>query len=130
MSQASPARARGHTTERLFFALALMSIVLPLLLLCVMLFGVLDSGVARLGWDFITSYPSRKPDQAGILPGLVGSLYLMGLTGAIDPCTTARDCLARAQGDKLHAVRLYMKETGSDLDGARKAIESNMAIGW
>ena len=48
----------------------------------------------------------------------------------MDPCVKARDCLAKAQGDKLHAVRLYMQQTGTDLEGARKVIESNMALGW
>lgn len=54
----------------------------------------------------------------------------LGITGQIDPCTTARDCLAKASGDKLHAIRLYMYETGADLDAARKVIESNMVLGW
>ena len=48
----------------------------------------------------------------------------------LNPCNTARDCLARAQGDKLHAIRLYMQETGDDLDRARRVIESNMVMGW
>ena len=43
---------------------------------------------------------------------------------------TARDCLAKAAGDKVHAIRLYMHETGSDLERARKVIESNMVMGW
>lgn len=47
-----------------------------------------------------------------------------------DPCSTARDCLAKAAGDKVHAIRLYMHETGSDLERARKVIESNMVMGW
>ena len=58
------------------------------------------------------------------------SKKLLGLTGPSDPCTIARDCLAKARGDKLHAIRLYMHETGTDLKGATKAVESNMAIGW
>jgi len=68
---------------------------------------------------------SHRPRDVWVI-----SKNLLGLKGKSDPCTTARDCLAKAQGDKLHAVRLYMQQTGSDLDGARKAIESNMAIGW
>ena len=48
----------------------------------------------------------------------------------VDPCSTARDCLAKAEGDKLHAIRLYMHNTGTDLEHARKAIESNMVMGW
>jgi|TARA_B100001093_G_C26656915_1_gene940050 hypothetical protein len=46
------------------------------------------------------------------------------------PSSTARDCLARASGDKFHAIRLYMNETGDDLERARKVIESNMVMGW
>lgn len=54
----------------------------------------------------------------------------LGIAGATDPCHTARDCLSKAAGDKLHAIRLYMHETGSDLERARKVIESNMVMGW
>ncbi|MDP6442998.1 MAG: hypothetical protein QGG36_04155 [Pirellulaceae bacterium] len=55
----------------------------------------------------------------------------LGLTGRqVDPCATARDCLSKASGDKVHAIRLYMHETGSDLEMARKVIESNMVMGW
>jgi len=48
----------------------------------------------------------------------------------MDPCATARDCLSRSAGDKVNAIRLYRMETGSDLEHARKAIESNMVMGW
>ena len=55
----------------------------------------------------------------------------LGLTTSkSDPCAVARDCLSKAAGDKVHAIRLYMHETGSDLEIARKAIESNMVMGW
>lgn len=46
------------------------------------------------------------------------------------PCHTARDCLAKAAGDKVHAIRLYMHETGNDLERSRRVIESNMVMGW
>ena len=55
----------------------------------------------------------------------------LGLTGHdVDICTVARDCLAKSAGDKVHAIRLYMNETGTDLDRARRVIESNMVMGW
>jgi len=54
----------------------------------------------------------------------------LGISGPTDPCSTARDCLSKASGDKVHAIRLYMHETGSDLERARKVIESNMVMGW
>ena len=56
---------------------------------------------------------------------------VLGISGEeMDPCAVARDCLSKAAGDKLHAIRLYMQETGTDLEHARKAIESNMVMGW
>jgi len=62
----------------------------------------------------------------------VVSKSLLGLNAAeeIDPCQTARDCLHKAAGDKVNAIRLYMQQTGTDLEHARKAIESNMVMGW
>ncbi len=55
----------------------------------------------------------------------------LGLTSPrLDPCLVARDCLSRSAGDKVNAIRLYRMETGSDLEHARKAIESNMVMGW
>jgi hypothetical protein len=68
---------------------------------------------------------SHRPRDAWVI-----SKKLLGIGGDGDVCSTARDCLAKASGDKLHAVRLYMQSTGSDLDGARKAIETNMPRGW
>ena len=58
------------------------------------------------------------------------SKSVLGINEKTDPCTKARDCLSRAAGDKMHAIRLYMHETGTDLDSARKAIETNMVLGW
>ena len=56
---------------------------------------------------------------------------VLGLTnGKTSPCSVARDCLSKAAGDKVHAIRLYMHETGEDLERARKVIESNMVMGW
>ena len=96
----------------------------------IMLACVADEAAARAFAE--TNYPAEailrvthRPRDAWVI-----SKNLLGLTGKVDPCTTARDCLARAAGDKLHAVRLYMQQTGSDLEGARKVIESNMTLGW
>ncbi|MEK6239433.1 MAG: hypothetical protein N2C14_32345 [Planctomycetales bacterium] len=60
---------------------------------------------------------------------VISKAYL-GLADPMDPCSVARDCLNKASGDKVHAIRLYMNETGTDLKQARKVIESNMVMGW
>ncbi|MCE5266909.1 MAG: hypothetical protein LLG00_03375 [Planctomycetaceae bacterium] len=78
------------------------------------------------------SYPLEPPVRVTRRPRdtWVISKSALGITGATDPCSTARDCLAKAAGDKLHAIRLYMQHTGADLERSRKAIESNMVMGW
>ncbi len=68
---------------------------------------------------------TRRPRDTWVI-----SKSVLGIVDDIDPCTTARDCLDKSSGDKVHAIRLYMQETGADLKNARKAIESNMVMGW
>ncbi|MGD9125768.1 MAG: hypothetical protein PVH19_00180 [Planctomycetia bacterium] len=68
---------------------------------------------------------TRRPRDTWVI-----SKAALGISGKIDPCSTARDCLAGASGDKVQAIRLYMQKTGSDLEQARKVIESNMVMGW
>lgn len=58
------------------------------------------------------------------------SKRLLGIEGTTEPCDVARECLNRARGDKLHAIRLYMLDTGADLHEAQRAIETNMSLGW
>lgn len=73
----------GHAkrnAERALAAVGLLAIVLPLLLLLALFAGALVHAWPRLGWDFVTSYPSRSPELAGILPALAGSACLMLLT--------------------------------------------------
>ena len=78
------------------------------------------------------AYPNEKVIRMTKRPRdtWVISKTALGISGKTDPCSTARDCLAKAAGDKVHAIRLYMHETGSDLERARKVIESNMVMGW
>jgi hypothetical protein len=68
---------------------------------------------------------TRRPRDTWVI-----SKGALGLVGKLDPCNVARDCLNKAAGDKLHAIRLYMNQTGSDLERSRRAIESNMVMGW
>ena len=68
---------------------------------------------------------SKRPRDIWVI-----SKRLLGLDGSPEPSDLARECLSKAQGDKLHAVRLYMKETGCGLDEAQRVVETNMSLGW
>lgn len=68
--------------ERAFVGLCWAAALGPLAVLLFLIGDVLVDGTGRLGWSFVTSFPSRRPEQAGILPALVGSAWLMALTAA------------------------------------------------
>ena len=68
---------------------------------------------------------TRRPRDTWVI-----SKGVLGLSSRMDICGIARECLSKSSGDKVHAIRLYMHETGSDLEKARKVIESNMVMGW
>jgi len=75
--------ARRRWPERAFVLLCASATILPLLVLLGLVAEIALEGAPRIDADFLTSYPSRRAAEAGVLPALVGSLYLIMLTGAI-----------------------------------------------
>ena len=69
--------------ETVFKYLCLSAVVIPLLVLAALLASVLVDALGRLDLDFLRGYPSRRASRAGIWPGLIGSLYVVGLTAVI-----------------------------------------------
>lgn len=65
-----------------FQAVALLAVCASMTALIVLLVDVLLDGLPRLHWGFLTSFPSRRPEDAGALSAIVGSFYLMLLTAA------------------------------------------------
>ncbi len=106
-------RPLSKTREHIFVSLCLGAIAIPLLVLLVLIGNVVVDGAERIGWDFLTSYPSRKPELAGILPALVGSVYVIGLTGII--------ALPLGVG-----AAIYLEEYGTD-SWLAQIIEVNIA---
>ncbi|MBI2860173.1 MAG: phosphate ABC transporter permease PstA [Chloroflexi bacterium] len=70
-------RLKGGLAGSLFF----LAILSGILVLIVLLADVLIDGIGWLDWQFITSYPSRRPESAGILAALAGTIWIMALTG-------------------------------------------------
>lgn len=69
--------------SRVFVALALTLLVSAFFILFMLLLEIFSDGHDRLSWQFLTSFPSRNPADAGIVSALVGSLYLIILTAII-----------------------------------------------
>ena len=60
-----------------FSIVGLLSLGFALLTLLALIYDLASTGVPRIDWNFFTSFPSRFPDQAGILSAWVGSLCVM-----------------------------------------------------
>lgn len=72
-----------HALDRMFSVLVLIAALIGLIVLVVLLVDIAWDGVPRLSWDFITSFPSVIPENAGIWPALLGSLWLLLITAIV-----------------------------------------------
>jgi phosphate transport system permease protein len=77
------ATSRRYAQDRLLAGLGILATLLGLAALGALLYDVITDGAGRLSWQFISSYPSRRAADAGILAALVGTLYVILLTAAI-----------------------------------------------
>lgn len=78
-----PALMRRKLTGTIFYGACLAAIGILLLALVLLLVQILSRGLPWLDVDFLTGVPSRKPEEAGILPALVGSLEIGLIVGLI-----------------------------------------------
>jgi phosphate transport system permease protein len=85
----------------------LAALVLGLATLGLLLYSVFHDGLGRLSWQFLTSYPSRHAANAGILPALAGSLFLIFLTAAMAvPIGIAAGIYLEEYGTRSRLARL------------------------
>jgi phosphate transport system permease protein len=69
--------------EWLFLVSAWVALLLTISILLAILGKLFADGLTRINWQFMISFPSRRPEEAGIFSAWVGTLYVMFLTAAI-----------------------------------------------
>lgn len=69
--------------QTIFGLLSIAAITIGLTSLAVLIADVVRDGWHVLSWDFLTSFPSRRPEQAGIRSALVGTVYILILVALI-----------------------------------------------
>nr|WP_255574957.1 phosphate ABC transporter permease PstA [Caldovatus aquaticus] len=67
----------------IFAALGLLAMLVAVLTLAALVLDLAVRGLPRLDLQFLTSFPSRRPSQAGILSAWVGTTLVMLVTAAI-----------------------------------------------
>ena len=76
----SPRRKLRKTLGAFFYTIFLLSVCVGIIGLAILLFDVLTKGIPWLSWHFITDYPSRHPEEAGLFSALMGTVWLMVMT--------------------------------------------------
>jgi phosphate transport system permease protein len=69
--------AAGVRNQQIFAAVGILCTAFAILVLIAALLDLIIDGAPRLSWDFLTSFPSRRAGQAGILSAWVGSALVM-----------------------------------------------------
>ncbi len=73
---------RKHA-DRLFHWLSLATLLVALAALAVLVFDIVSDGASRLSWAFLTNIASRSAENAGVYHALMGSIWVILLTGAL-----------------------------------------------
>jgi phosphate transport system permease protein len=74
---------KRRAVERIFICLGIAALSFALLTLAALLADLVITGLPRLSWHFLTSFPSRRAVDAGILSAWVGSLLVIATTAVI-----------------------------------------------
>lgn len=78
--QLRPRRVLRRTIGGFVYAAFLLSVCVGIVGLMVLLYEVLTTGLPWLNWQFLTDYPSRHPEEAGLFSALMGTVWLMAMT--------------------------------------------------
>ncbi len=98
--------AARRRADLVFQALALSVLVVALAALAVLVATVWADGADRLSWQFLTSFPSRRAESAGIYHAIAGSLFVIALTAALAlPVGVAAATYLEEYGGRSRAAR-------------------------
>jgi phosphate transport system permease protein len=73
------ALSRRKLIDQVVKYLSLAAVIFSLAVLAILLIDVLIDGLPVINWNFLTSYPSRRPEEAGLVSALVGTIWVMVL---------------------------------------------------
>lgn len=74
---------RNRFVDELFKWFGIACTLFGLAMLFIFLAGIIQDGIARIDWDFLTNPPSRRAAKAGVFPALIGTLWVLVMTAII-----------------------------------------------
>ena len=75
--------SKANRQDLRFAITGFVVLVIAMTSLIALVVDFMIDGIPRISWDFLTNYPSRRPEQAGILSAWVGTTLVMLTTAAL-----------------------------------------------
>ncbi|WP_078430242.1 phosphate ABC transporter permease PstA [Alkalihalobacterium alkalinitrilicum] len=69
--------------NKLYKGIFIIATIFALFVLFILLYRIFTQGIGYLNWDFLSSFPSRRPEDAGIKSAIFGTIWLMVVTAPI-----------------------------------------------
>ena len=74
---------KNRLKDKAFQWFGIACTIFGLLVLAIFIGDIIAEGIARIDWKFLTSYPSKRPEKAGLYSAMMGTLWMLGLTAII-----------------------------------------------
>jgi phosphate transport system permease protein len=74
---------RRKIVDRVFGVFCFSAIFIACSVLVFLMWTIVRDGIGRVNWDFLTSFTSRRAENAGIKAALMGSLWVVSMTALI-----------------------------------------------
>ncbi|MCE9606519.1 MAG: phosphate ABC transporter permease PstA [Planctomycetia bacterium] len=121
--------ARRKLQDRIFNVVGIACTSLGIITLLLLMANLLIAGLGQIDWQFLTSFPSRRAANAGILSSWVGSLLIMLVTGSTAvPLGIAAGVYMEEYGRKGR-INNIIEINISNLAGVPSIIYGLMALG-
>jgi phosphate transport system permease protein len=90
-----------------FQVLALLVLCIALVSLGALIADIWSDGASRLSWDFLTGFPSRRAENAGVWHALTGSIFVVVMTAVLAvPVGVAAAIYLEEYGGRSIAARI------------------------
>lgn len=121
--------SRRRSIDQWFRRLGLFLTLTTLGILGILLLNLAMNGLARVDWNFLSSFPSRRAGEAGVLSAWVGTLLLMMVTaGAAIPFGLAAGIYLEEYAPKNRWTD-FVEINISNLAGVPSILYGLMALG-
>ena len=98
---------KNRIKDRVFQVWGIACTFIGLILLAIFVGNIMIDGLSRIDWSFITSLPSRKPEDAGIWTAMMGTAWVLLFTAIIAfPIGVAAGIYLEEYGKKTRLANL------------------------